>query len=224
MAIEITDEAIALLLERLLVPEHRPALAAAPLPVAVPPAPRRVSGVGTWFTMFLVGIGAAGGIFFLAVWFGLVQVAPPVAQTEQAPTQALPTASIPTPPPRQPAQQPISAPPVVQQPAAPVPTAVAPAPPAPPAPTPQSGIGAELTVNGSGAELTLRAGDPNAAPPPVLPAPSEPGFRESFAPAPTLALGNPFIGCLPGRNCNPGAPQPTAWPRPGEPGFVESFQ
>jgi hypothetical protein len=55
------------------------------------------------------------------------------------------------------------------------------------------------------------------------PAPGEPGFTESFQPAPDNGA---FVGCL-AISCNPGA-GPTPWPtssepQPGEAGFQESF-
>jgi hypothetical protein len=99
-------------------------------------------------------------------------------------------------------------------------TVLVPAPTFPP-PTPLP-AGVSLNVNGSGAQLSVSNGETVTPAPPAPPSPGQPGFVQSFQEPPTLGPGNPFIGCLGGRNCSPNAPTP--WPQPGEPGFVESFR
>jgi hypothetical protein len=67
-------------------------------------------------------------------------------------------------------------------------------------------------------------GGPYGTPEPEPPAPGQPGFVESFRPAPDNGA---FIGCL-AVSCNPGA-APTPWPtsglpQPGGAGFADSFR
>ena len=59
--------------------------------------------------------------------------------------------------------------------------------------------------------------------PPALPEPADPAFESSFE-YQADAANNPFVGCLPGRDCNPSYSHPTVLPEPGEKGFVESFK
>lgn len=92
-----------------------------------------------------------------------------------------------------------------------------PAPVIAPSTPPPAGV--TIHVGPDGASVSIQ----NAPQAPALPAPGQPGFTESFKEPPTLPAGNPFVGCLPGRNCSPNAPT-AALPAPGEPGFVESFK
>lgn len=79
----------------------------------------------------------------------------------------------------------------------------------------------ECAGPGSGGGASYGTPEPEQ---PAPPAPGEPGFVESFQPAPDNGA---FVGCL-AISCNPGA-VPTPWPassgpQPGDAGFVDSFR
>lgn len=167
-------------------------------------------GAGWWFWTILSTLFVLAFLFVVAVEFVLPMVQPEgiVIQPLSMRTP-LPTAVLPQSPAQQQYQQLPAAPPAQQQ--------VAPVQSMPQAQPP---VAAPAVV-----EQPQPVAAPQPAPveaPAPLPEPADPAFDASFA-IQSDAANNPFVGCLPGRDCNPSYSQPTALPEPGETGFKESF-
>lgn len=172
-----------------------PAYAPAPPPAPAAPTPQKHHNAVLEILNIVAFFAAMVGAVLIAITVYTRFLAP------QAPggsaTAPLPTALV--------TAAPVREVPVVQRVEVPVPV-----PPviiiASPTPVP---AGVSVSADQNGVTLAVSNGPPApaAAPPPPppteLPRPGEPGFVESFKPAPTLGPANPFIGCLPGHNCGP---------------------
>lgn len=179
---------------------------AAPEPQA---KPKESFGTRIFYAALVVAVIVASGLatsnFLAPLVVGMPQdvviqpaalptAAPPPAQQWQQ--QPAPAQSAPQAPPQE------IAPPVVPQ-----PPVAAPAPVQPPVSAPQAPVVEAAPVEA----------------PPALPEPADPAFGSSFEYQADSA-NNPFVGCLPGRDCNPSYSQPTALPGPSDPGFKDSFK
>lgn len=169
-------------------------------------------GFWWYFMNVLVAIFLLSFLAVVTIEFFLPMIRPegiviqPLAQRTP-----LPTAVLPQPPAQQQYQQLPAAPPEpIQQQVAPAQSA--------PQPTAVPPVAAPVVVPQPVEQVAQPA--PVEAP---LPAPSDPAFESSFE-YQSDAANSPFVGCLPGRDCNPSYSQPTALPGPNEPGFRESFK
>lgn len=166
----------------------------------------RQSGAGAWLgALLFLAVGVLGLWVLQAHGYVAVPIPMEMAATIQAVgPAALPTAVLP----QSPQQEQYQAPPVqqpIQQQVQPVPQPPAAAPAVVEQPQP------------------VAVPQPAPVEAPALPPPADPAFDASFQ-YQSDAANSPFIGCLPGRDCNPSYSQPTALPEPGEKGFVESFR